>query len=112
MSVPDFESSPSMPFELLRLGFELAWLGLETQAVIAMRLAGFGGFWRVGPDESSRMVMEKPVSFAAATSAAMVAASLGQRPDQVMSAAVAPLRDRTAANAKRLGKAGARFGMF
>ena len=87
-------------------------LGAEAQAVIAMRLMGLSGFWRVAPDESSRMVMEKPASFAAATSAAMAAATAGKRADKVMAAAITPLRKKTSANARRLSKGGIRFVPF
>ncbi len=95
--------------EMVGLGFELWHLGAETHAVMAMRMMGMGGLWSVDLEENSRMVLEKPVSFAAATTAAVAAASEGKRPDQVWSAAVEPLRSKTNSNAKRLGRAGARF---
>lgn len=95
----------ALPLDLMGLGFELWHLGAESQAVIAMRLLGMGGLWPVGPHENELMVAEKTAGFAAATSAALAAVSVGKRPDEVLSAAVAPLRDRTSANARRLGLA-------
>ncbi|MEM8556009.1 MAG: antifreeze protein [Pseudomonadota bacterium] len=108
MAKSNVAEANSLPTDILGLGFELWHLGAETQAVIAMRVMGMGGLWRVDPLENSRMVFEKPVSFAAATTAAVTAASLGKRPDQVMSAATETLREKTHSNAQRLGKAGAR----
>lgn len=112
MSLVFDEAESSLTRDLCRLTFELWCLSTEAQAVVAMRLLGMSGLWRVEADENSRMVMEKPISFAAATSAAVAAASVGKRPDEVMVAAMDPLRDKTSANARRLGKAGMRLSPF
>lgn len=113
MGVRDMEESEqstrSVPAQMLGLSFELWHLTAESQAVIAMRLMGMGGLWRVSPDEHRRMVIEKSFGFAEAGTAAVAAASTGKRPDQVVLAAVSPLRERTASNAKRLGAAGWRY---
>ncbi|WP_172331332.1 antifreeze protein [Mangrovicoccus sp. HB161399] len=109
MSKSQAESVPSIPHDVLKLGFDLMWLGAESQAVIAMRLMGLGGLWHIDADEPGLMVLEKHLGFAEATGAALAAASLGARFDQVLSAAVEPLRNRTAANARRLSQAGLRF---
>ncbi len=106
------ESAVSIPHDVFKLGFDLMWLGAESQAVIAMRLMGLGGFWRIDADEPGLMVIEKHLGFAEATGAALTAASLGARFDQVLSAAVEPLRNRTAANARRLSQAGMRFSVI
>lgn len=106
------ESEPSLTGDYYRLAFEFWCLSAETHAVMTMRMLGMSGFWRVDADENSRMVLEKPISFAAATSAAISAASAGKRPDEVMVAAMDPLRDKTSANARRLGKAGVRLSPF
>ncbi|WP_138464767.1 hypothetical protein [Poseidonocella sp. HB161398] len=103
---------PSIPHDVMKLGFDLMWLGAESQAVIAMRLLGLGGIWHMEPDEPGLMMLEKSLGFAEATGAAITAASLGARFDQVLSAAVAPLRNRTAANARRLGQAGLRYSVI
>lgn len=109
MSFVHDEFGPSIIRDFCHLAFESLMLGAETQAVIAMRLMGLSGFWRVAPDEHSRMVLEKPVSFAAATSAAVAAASAGQRADKIIVAAIDPLRDKTSANMRRLSKSGPRI---
>lgn len=106
------ESESSVTRDFYRFAFEFWCLSAETHAVVAMRMMGMSGLWRVEADENSRMVMEKPISFAAATSAAVAAASAGKRPDEVMVAAMDPLRDKTSANARRLGKAGMRLTPF
>lgn len=106
------ESESSVTRDFCRLAFEFWHLSAETHAVMTMRMLGMSGLWRVDADENSRMVLEKPISFAAATSAAVAAASAGKRPDEVMVAAMDPLRDKTSANARRLGKAGIRLSPF
>jgi len=103
------EMPASMPGQLMHLGFELMCMGAEAQAVIAMRMMGMGGLWRVAPEEGGRMMVEKTLNFADAASAAVSAASAGMRPDQVMTAAVETLRAKTVANARRLGRAGIRM---
>lgn len=112
MSVSHDESTPSLLSDLYRLGFEFWCLSAETHAVITMRVLGMSGMWRVEHDENHRMVLEKPISFAAATTAAVEAANSGKRPDEIMVAALNPLRDKTTENARRLGKAGMKLSMF
>ncbi|MGO4914849.1 antifreeze protein [Pseudogemmobacter sp. W21_MBD1_M6] len=94
------------PLDLLQTGLEAWHLVAETQEVVAYRLMGMAGFWSVLPTENSRMVSEKGPAFAEAAASAIEAASKGQRPDQVMMAAMKPLRKKTTANAKRLSKRG------
>jgi hypothetical protein len=94
------------PIDLLSTGLEAWHLVAETHQVVAYRLMGLAGFWSVLPTENSRMVREKGPAFAKSAKNAMAAASKGQRPDQVMMAAIKPLRKKTTANAKRLSKRG------
>lgn len=92
--------------ETFALGLEMLHLAGETQTVMVMRLLGLSGLWNVQTTESTRMVAEKPAAFARSAEAAIKAAIDGQRPDQVMAAAVEPLRSKTRANVARLSRRG------
>lgn len=94
------------PVDAFALGLEMLHLANETQSVVTMRLLGMSGLWNVNPTENTRMVTEKPAAFARSAEAAMKAAIDGQRPDQVMAAAVEPLRRETRSNVARLSKCG------
>ena len=94
------------PGELMSLSLEMVHLVSETQTVMTMRLLGMSGMWNVKPTESTRMVAEKPAAFARSAEAAMKAAFTGARPDQVVAAAVRPLRNKTRSNAARLSRRG------
>lgn len=80
---------------------QMAW---EAQMVIAMRTAGMMGVVRQDMAEPQRMVMEKADAASEALSAALRAASSGQRADRVMAAALRPYRRRTRANMRRLSR--------
>lgn len=101
-------SLPAMasPMDLWQAGVQLTMLGIETQMVIAYRLLGMSGVWAVAPSENERMVSEKAPAFAHAANAAMRAAASGKRPDEVLTAAVKPLRSRTKSNVRRLSRRG------
>ena len=88
------------------LGLDMLRLGLEAQAVIAMRTAGMMGLWATRPQELSRMVREKPEAAAAAWIAATRAAMGGAGPEAVFRAALAPVKRRTGSNARRLARLG------
>ncbi|GFE64015.1 antifreeze protein [Litoreibacter roseus] len=94
------------PLDLWRTGMEVSMLVAETQAVMTLRMMGMAGVWSVTPSENSRMVSEKLPAFAKSATAAGTAIMTGKRPDQVMSAAVKPLRSKTRANSRRLAKRG------
>jgi hypothetical protein len=81
----------------------------EAQAVIAMRLMGMAGGWNVTSGENSRMVSEKAAAFTDAAMKMGFATMQGQRPDQVMLAALQPVRRKTRGNARRLSKRGPRL---
>lgn len=98
---------PSGP-ELLGAGLEVWHMMVESQMVVAMRVLGMAGVWAVKPDENFRMVGEKYAGFTDAALAAQSSAWRGERPDQVMIAAVRPLRARTYANTRRLTRNGSR----
>ncbi|MDT0682738.1 antifreeze protein [Roseicyclus sp. F158] len=77
-------------------------LAQEAQMVIAYRTLGAAGLWPVTAGENSRMVSEKGPAFTASAMAASMAAMTGKRPDEIMTAAIRPLRKETSRNAKRL----------
>ncbi len=81
----------------------LAWMTIEAQAVISMRLMGMAGLWSVSPRENALMVSEKSAALAKSMNAASLAALSG---GNVMSAAIAPFRRKTRSNVKRLAKRG------
>lgn len=83
---------------------------IEAQMVIAMRLMGFGGLWRLGPDEDRRMWTEK-VAAARKSGAAMAGALMkGQTPARAAREGIKPVRARTRANVKRLAGKGPKAG--
>ncbi len=97
------------PNDLWRVGYSYWRMMTEAQAVVAMRLWGMAGLWRVDPGENRRMVAEKPGAFLASGLAAARATAAGKRPDQIAAAAVRPLRRKTGANSRRLAQRGPRL---
>lgn len=94
------------PTEAMRLAMQSGMMMAEANMVIAMRLMGMGGMWRVTPAENARMVQEK-TDAAVASGAAMTRAMMaGHSPAKVALAGVKPLRAKTRANATRLAKRG------
>lgn len=92
-----------MSRNLLETGIEAAMLAVEANVVVIYRTLGLFGFRPMGAQEVSRMMSEKPPAFAASALAAGLTAIGGQRPDQVMAAAIHPLRIETNRNVRRLG---------
>lgn len=97
--------------DIWRLQGQIAMMAFEAQAVITLRMLGMMGLWAVTPTENARMLSEKPTAFLQSASAAMNAAANGMRPDQIVTAAVTPIRQRTSANVRRLTKRGPQIGM-
>ena len=94
------------PTEAMRLAMQSGKMMAEANMVIAMRVMGMGGMWRVNPSENARMVQEK-TDAAIASGAAMTRAFLaGQSPAKVALAGMKPVRAKTRANATRLAKQG------
>ena len=85
---------------------QLSFMMVEAQSVIAMRTMGMAGLWPVTRAESNRMVTEKLEALARAGTAASRAALSGASHDQVLAAAIKPVRQKTRANARRLQKRG------
>ena len=94
------------PAEAMRLTMQSSMMLAEANMVIAMRMLGMGGMWRVTPSENARMVQEKSDA-ALASGQAMARAMLsGQSPAKVALAGMKPVRAKTRANASRLAKRG------
>ena len=94
----------SSPMAIWKSGFD-AWRMLaEAQTVIALRMMGMAGLWRLADGETTRMFTEKQEAFAQSAFDGALAAMRGQSPDRVLSAVVRPLGRKTSANARRLGR--------
>jgi hypothetical protein len=96
------------PYQLLammnawsRVGNAVARINLSAAEVIARR-TGMMLTGRMSAPEAAKMVLEKPVAFAAAAEKAMVAAARGGDAAKVTEAALRPYKTKAAANARRL----------
>ncbi len=78
-------------------------LAVEANTVVLYRTGLFCGFRPMSGAEVHRMISEKPPAFAASAMAAGLTALGGQRPDQIIAAALHPLRTETNRNLRRLG---------
>jgi hypothetical protein len=94
------------PADGLRLWFHTAMMVSEAQMVIAMRLMGMAGMWRVPRGEDRRMVAEKAGAAMASGLAAGTALLQGKSPPEVALAALKPVRKRTRGNVTRLARRG------
>lgn len=92
------------PLALLSLQSQMTELMLNTQTVMTLRLLGMSGAIPAPRGENDRMVAEKAPAMAKAYAAGAKAAMSGSTPDQIMSAAMAPLSRKVRANRKRLMK--------
>lgn len=92
--------------DLMRLGFQTTFMALEAQSVIAMRLMGMAGLWRVDAGENRRMMEEKSAAAQAGLRAATRSAMKGDNAAKVANAAMKPSARRTASNVKRLSRKG------
>lgn len=89
---------------------EMGMMMVEAQSVIQMRMMGMAGLWSVAPTENSRMVTEKLEAMVKATTDAGNVTLRGGSPDEIAAAAIAPMRNATRANSKRLTKRGMKKG--
>lgn len=92
------------PSELFSLQLKMTTLMAETQTVMALRLMAMSGAIPAKRGENERMFDEKAPAMAQAFAAATDAMMQGARPDQIMSAAIAPVSKRVTSNRKRLMK--------
>ena len=94
------------PSEAMRLTVQSTMMLAEANMVIAMRMMGMGGMWRVTPAENARMIKEKTDAALASGQAMTRAIMAGQSPAKVALAGMKPVRAKTRANASRLAKRG------
>lgn len=94
------------PSEAMRLALQSGMMLAEANMVIAMRVMGMGGMWRVPPAENARMLQEKTDAAVASGAAMSRAIMAGQSPAKVALAGMKPVRDKTRANVSRLAKRG------
>jgi hypothetical protein len=92
------------PYALFTLQTRFATLAFEAQTVMALRLMAMAGFLPARAGENDRMWSEKGPAMAKAMTAGATAALAGKRPDQIASAAMAPISRRVKANRRRLMK--------
>ena len=97
---------PMTPHDAMRVAMQSGMMMAEANMVIAMRLMGMGGMWRVTPSENARMVKEKSDAAVASGAAMMRAVMAGENPAKVALAGIKPVRAKTRANTARLGKRG------
>ncbi|MBN2629706.1 MAG: antifreeze protein [Rhodobacteraceae bacterium] len=97
---------PFSPVDLMRLSMNTATMLMQAQTVIAMRMMGMAGVWKVSPGENSRMVSEKMRAGMKAGAAAQRSALAGGSVTDIAEAALAPVKRATAANARRLTRSG------
>ncbi len=97
------------PFDLWSNSMQMAMIAAEAQWVISLRLLGMAGFWTVTPGENNLMVTEKFQAMTKSMTDAGLAAMAGKNGDQILTAALKPIRQKTRANASRLAKSGPKF---
>lgn len=90
------------PKALMSLNMDLISLVSGAQTVVALRLMGMSGAIKTPKGENNRMLSEKGPALFDSYVAGAEAALAGKRPDQIMSAAIAPLSAKVSANRKRL----------
>ena len=93
----------SSPMAIWKSGFDAWRMMAEAQTVIALRMMGMSGLWKLGDGETTLMFTEKQQAFTQSAFDGALAAMRGQPPERILAAAVRPLGRKTSANAKRLG---------
>lgn len=94
------------PIQAFSLSFKTGMMLMEAQAVIAMRMLGMMGMWRVTPSETARMSTEKVAAVGRSAVAAQQAALTGKPPAVIADLALKPIARRTRSNVKRLAARG------
>lgn len=94
------------PGQMITLSLKTGFMLAEAQMVIAMRMMGLMGMWRVLPSENARMSSEKLAAFGQSTVAASTAVLTGKSPAKVAEAALKPVARATKSNVKRLARRG------
>lgn len=94
------------PAQLIALSLKTGMMLMEAQAVIAMRMLGMAGMWRVTPSEVARMSSEKVAAVGQSAVAASQAVMTGKSPAFIADVALKPIARRTRSNVKRLARRG------
>ncbi|SEN56946.1 hypothetical protein SAMN05216227_101754 [Pseudorhodobacter antarcticus] len=89
---------------------QLSMMMIEAQSVIAMRMMGMAGLWKVSPTENDRMVTEKMDAMVESAAAVGRVTLQGGSADEITAAAIAPMRNATRLNKRRLKKSGMKTG--
>ncbi len=97
------------PVDLWRTGWQVWMMAAEAQMVIGYRLLGMVGIWDTTRSETSRMVSEKQHAATRAARAVARAVASGKSPNDILAAAVMPVRARTRSNVARLAARGPRI---
>ncbi|MCU0898968.1 MAG: antifreeze protein [Cypionkella sp.] len=97
---------PFSALDLMRLSMNTSLMLMQANSVIAMRMMGMAGAWRVSPQENNRMVSEKMRAGMKSGLAAQAVALSGGSMTEIAEAALAPVKRATAANARRLARSG------
>jgi hypothetical protein len=96
--------------DVITLWTEIALMTMEAQMIIAMRMSGMAGFWNVTKAENSLMSTEKLAAAQDSAMATAAAVMVGATPAGIALAAIKPVRRKTTANMRRLGKRGLKVG--
>ncbi len=94
------------PTDMVRLSLQSGMMLAEANMVVAMRLWGMAGMWKVTSSENRRMVDEKSTAAMASSAAMARAMAAGHGPAAVAMAGLKPVRAKTRANAARLARRG------
>lgn len=94
------------PMDYWANALQVGYVVAETQVVVTLRLLGMAGVWSVTPAEDSRMISEKVYALTKAATDVSRVVMRGGAPNEIAAAAIRPIRQKTRANARRLGKRG------
>lgn len=97
-----YRLNPGDPMAWMRLYMDMWRIALESQQIIAIRMAGMAGLWPSNPAERSTMVTEKIRAAQNAAFAMTRAAMTGASPVVTASRGLKPYGRRTRANSRRL----------
>ncbi|MCV2880742.1 hypothetical protein [Actibacterium sp. XHP0104] len=96
------------PLDIWRAWLEVGHLAVESHMVVSMRVLGLMGLWPVSNGENQRMVGEKLRAMAEVFEASQRSIWRGDRPDEMATAALRPIRRRTYVNSRRLTRRSAK----
>ena len=94
------------PAQMISLSMKTGMMLMEAQMVIAMRMMGMAGLWRVHPSENAMMSSEKVSALGQSAIATSQAIMTGKSPAFIANAALKPIARRTKSNVKRLAARG------